>query len=63
VRFEPVPDVRGLLAELVTMRGGEAPIELVVEQHTPFQQVIDLLDQMRDAGLTQVRSRVRNGEL
>jgi len=63
VQFEPVSDVPGLLSELVTTRGGEAPIELVVEQQTPFQRVIDLLDRMQDAGLTQVRSRVRNGEL
>ncbi|MGF1633700.1 MAG: ExbD/TolR family protein [Phycisphaerae bacterium] len=63
VQFEIVPDVAGLLAELIATRGGDSPIELVVEQQTPFQRVIDLLDQMQEAGLDQVRPRVRNGEL
>ena len=63
VRFVPVGDVDGLLGELVTTRGFDVPIELVVEHRTPFQTVIDFLDRLQHAGLTQVRSRVRDGEL
>lgn len=63
VLFVPAADVSGMLAELVATRGGDAPIELVVEQRTPFQRVINTLDTLQHHGLTQVRSRVRDGEL
>ncbi|MEM1213144.1 MAG: biopolymer transporter ExbD [Planctomycetota bacterium] len=63
VRFVVVSDPVSLASEMVSTRGPDAPIELVVEQQTPFQTVIDFLDALQHAGLTRVRSRVRDGEL
>lgn len=62
-RFEPVADVSALLDRLIATRGGEARIELIVEEQTPFQTVIDVLDELQRAGLTRVRPRIRDGKL
>ncbi len=63
VRFQPVDDLPVLLSELTASGAADTPIELVVEEQTPFQHVIDLIDTLQEAGLTQVRSRVRDGDL
>lgn len=60
IRFEPVDD---LAAHLNTLgaRSAPPPIELIVEQGTPFQSVIDTLDVLQLQGFENVRSRVRDG--
>ncbi len=63
VRFQPVDDLPALLARLTAGGAADTAIELVVEQRTPFQRVIDLLDTLQHAGLTEVRSRIRDGDL
>jgi len=63
VQFQPVGDLDAALSALVAERGGDAPVELVVEAQTPTQTVIDVLDTLQEAGLRQVRSRVRDGQL
>ncbi len=63
IRFAPVADVPALIDDLVRSRGPQTPVELVVEQETPFQTVIDVLDVLEHHGLEKVRSRVRDGKL
>ncbi len=63
LQFTDVGDVDVFISELIGQRGANSPIELVVEEKTPFQTVIDLLDRLQLAGLDQVRSRMRNGKL
>ncbi len=63
VQFAPVSNLEAVLTSLIAERGPNLPIELVVEQDTPFQTVIDMLDRLQDLGLTQVRSRIRDGQL
>lgn len=61
--FSPVPDFATMIQDLQSTRGRDAPVELVVERETPFQTVIDVLDRLQHAGLSSVRSRVRDGSL
>ncbi len=61
--FVRVADVSALVAQIIERHGPDMPVEVVVEQETPFQTVIDLLDRLQHAGLTTVRSRVRDGKI
>ena len=63
LQFAVISDVDTFITQLIAQRGNHTPIELVVEEETPFQTVIDLLDRLQLAGLDQVRSRMRNGKL
>lgn len=62
-RFQPAASPVALIDEVLAIHGPDAPIELIVEEDTPFQVVIDTIDTLQHAGLTRVRSRVRDGEL
>ncbi len=63
MRFERVEQVSPMLITLITERGANAPVELVVEQYTPFQTVINVLDMLQHHGLSHVRTRMRDGKL
>ncbi len=63
VQFAPAPNAEKAMAELIARSGPTTPVELIVEQDTPFQRVIDTLDMMQHQGLSSVRSRVRNGKI
>ena len=63
VQFEPVGDLPGMLRAFIAERGADAPVELVVEEQTPFQTVIEVLDTLQHHGLERVRSRIRDGKL
>ncbi len=63
VVFEPVSSPDQLIADIIASQGPDAAVELVVEEQAPFQTVIDLLDAFQNAGLSQVRSRIRDGNI
>ena len=63
VQFEPIADLPAMLRGLIAERGGGSPVELIVEERTPFQTVIDVLDTLQHHGLERVRSRIRDGDI
>ncbi len=62
-RFEPAPDAAALLKEIADKQGLNSPLELIVQREAPFQTVINTIDLIELQGFTNVRTRVRDGDL
>jgi biopolymer transport protein ExbD len=58
--FRPLDDFEQHAAALLERRGPAAPLEVVVERGTAFQQTIDLQDRLELAGFENIRFRVRD---
>ncbi len=63
VSFAPLKDPEGYLVGEKRVRGADAPIIVVVEKGTPFQEVVEVQDQLEIIGFTQVRFRIRDSSL
>jgi biopolymer transport protein ExbD len=60
VRYVAVPDLSAFLAELASSRGKQTPIRLDAHRNTPFQRVIEVLDQCALQGFERVGVRLRH---
>ena len=61
--FAKLAQPDAFLCELVASRGADAPVTVVVEKGTPFQQVINFQDQLELIGFENARFRIRDFDL
>ena len=58
--FKPVANTDAWLGALLSERGPEKPVTVVVERGTSFQRVIDVQDKLELTGFETIRFRIRD---
>ncbi len=58
--FALLENSQTFLQNLISERGGDKPVTVVVQKGTPFQRVIDVQDRLEIMGFESVRFRVRD---